>query len=377
MVIAQFYPIVGGAERQAQKLAKKLIQRGFDVSVVTGRYPGLKKSEIIDGIPVFRTRIFGIKRGNRIKFGGYILLFSMFWYLIKNRKKYDIIHIHQGLHPAFIGVLASRLLGKKSLIKIGNSGERFDFKLLSQKPIFGPMMAKYILNADKIIAISSQIEQELLNFGFRLEQIIKIPNGVEEPSTYDKIQLSTLRKKLGIPQDACMVVFVGSLSPKKNIRKLIEAWGLVVAQSNKKIKLILLGEGEQRREIERLVNSKSLDEYVELKGKVNNVGEYLTVSDVFVLPSLVEGLSNALLEAMAYGVACAASSIPGNIDIIKHEQNGLLFSPEDETEIASQLLRLIGDSSLRERLGSKAVETIERKYTLDRVTEKYCELYIQ
>lgn len=375
MVIAQFYPIVGGAERQAQKLAKELIQRGFDVSVATGRYPGLKKSEVVDGIPVFRSRICGIKRGNLIKFGTYSFMLSLFWYLVKNRKKYDIVHIHQGLQPAFVGVLASRLLGKKSLIKIGNSAERFDLKILSQKPIFGPMMAKYTLNADKIIATSSQIEQDLLDFGFRSEQIVKIPNGVEYVSSPNESQIVTLKKKLEIPENTTIVTFVGRLLPKKNIRKLIEAWSIVVAQSNKKVKLLLLGEGEQRSEIENLVNSRSLEEYVELRGMVNNVGEYLTVSDVFVLPSVVEGLSNALLEAMAYGVACAVSNIPGNVDLIEDEENGLLFSPDNETEIAAQLLRLIENPGLRKKLAQKAREKIEQGYTLHKVADAYIRLY--
>ena len=248
MVIGQFYPIVGGAERQAQKLAKTLIRKGLSVTVATGRRHGLKKQEIIDGIPIFRTCI-----GKKYV---YKFMFSLFWFLLRNWSRYDIIHIHQGLYPAFVGVLASRLLNKKSIVKIGNSGERFDLKILTEMLPFGGAVAKYILHVDKVVAISNQIERDLLDFGFKKEKILRIPNGVEIGNKPNREQASNIRKNLHIPENTIIVTFVGSIIPKKNVRRLIEAWDIVVAQSDRPVKLIILGDGAQRDEINILVELK-------------------------------------------------------------------------------------------------------------------------
>ena len=94
-----------------------------------------------------------------------------------------------------------------------------------------------------------------------------------------------------------------------------------------------------------------------------------------MLPSVVEGLSNALLEAMSYGLACAVSEIPGNVDLIKHERNGLLFPHDDINEMAKQILRLIENEELREKLGSQALETIKQGYTLEKVADSYIDVY--
>ena len=367
MVIGQFYPIVGGAERQAQKLAKTLIRKGLSVTVATGRHHGLKKRGIVDGIPIFRTCI-----GKKYV---YKFMFSLFCFLLRNRSKYDIIHIHQGLYPAFVGVLASRLLNKKSIIKIGNSGERFDLKVLAEMLPFGGAVAKYILHVDKVVAISDQIEQDLLNFGFNDEKILRIPNGVEIVNKPNSEQASNIRKKLHIPENTIIATFVGSIVPKKNVGRLIEAWEIIVARSDKPVKLIILGDGAQKDEITNLVELKKLREYVRLCGEVDNVEEYLAISDIFVLPSVVEGLSNALLEAMSHGLACAVSEIPGNIDLIKHERNGLLFPYDDINEMAKQILKLIDDEELREKLSSQALETIKQSYTLEKVADSYIDVY--
>jgi glycosyltransferase involved in cell wall biosynthesis len=110
-------------------------------------------------------------------------------------------------------------------------------------------------------------------------------------------------------------------------------------------------------------------------GQQENVQDYLEASDVFVLPSRMEGLCNALMEAMAVELACVASAIGGNVDLIADGDSGLLFASEDVGQLAAALVRLLSDGTERRRLGRRAREVIEARYALDRVASRYVALY--
>ena len=218
MVIGQFYPIIGGAENQALNLSKSLIRKNISVSVVTLRKGNLRKFEYVKGIPVFR--IFS----PRIRcIGKYIYLVTFFLYLVKNRNNYDIIHIHQGLSPAFAAVLAGKILRKKTIIKIGNCSERFDIKILKNSYLIGRFMAAVLKKADAIIYINSEMKKELIKERFPRERLYYIPNGVDveiyEPPKNEK-EKQAMKEKLNLPLDK-IVLFVGTLYPKKNLEFLI------------------------------------------------------------------------------------------------------------------------------------------------------------
>ncbi|MGA2318546.1 MAG: glycosyltransferase, partial [Thermodesulfobacteriota bacterium] len=126
MVISQFYPMIGGAEKQAQILARKLIERGVTVDIVTGWWKsGTARKEKIDGIQVFRNfacwGMFGIKRIRTM--GALIYMMSLSLFLIRRKKRYDLIHIHQVLYPAFVSALIAKgIFDKPILVKMGCSG---------------------------------------------------------------------------------------------------------------------------------------------------------------------------------------------------------------------------------------------------------------
>ena len=98
-------------------------------------------------------------------------------------------------------------------------------------------------------------------------------------------------------------------------------------------------------------------------------------ADLFVLPSRAEGMSNALLEAMTFGLPVVASDVPGNAHLIQHNVNGLLFESENPEALAKSLSLLLGQASLREKLGKEARRTIDARYSLDSVADQYIKLY--
>lgn len=141
MIVGQFYPFIGGAEKQTQKLAQKLIRHGIGVKVFTQRLKNTPKFEVINNIPVTMISCFENIRLGKAK--AYIFGLNLLLRLIKQRKEYEIIHIHQALFPAYIGILAGRILDKRCIVKIGNSGIRFDLTMLEKNAADGEIPLCY------------------------------------------------------------------------------------------------------------------------------------------------------------------------------------------------------------------------------------------
>jgi len=380
MVISQFYPFVGGAERQAHLLSSALLKKGVSVKVITGWLkPDTARREIIDGVPVYRNfccwGMFGI-RGLR-PVGGLLYMLTLLAYLLIHRRDYDLIHVHQALYPAFVGVVAGKLLHKPVVVKTASSGITSDVVQIRRFP-FGELQLRYLLkNMESLVAISRLSGQEYVDLGFPKERIVHIPNGT---------RISSKRKtEYG---EARRVVAIGRLSREKGMDVLLRAWKPLIEKGTD-LKLILLGDGPEKSRLRSIAHSLSVSGSVEFLGNVESVSHYLEQADVFVLPSRTEGMSNALLEAMSYGVPCVATNVGGNVDILHGmagdlaideggyfiASGGVLVRSEDVSGLAAAIVRLIEDHGLRRALGGKARKLVEQGFSIDRVTARYMTLY--
>lgn len=375
LMISRFFsPVRGGAELQAQNLACKLIENGVDIQMTTSWwFWGTPQCEVIESLSVFRNfafwGFFGIK-GLR-KFGDYIYLVALFWYLWRNRNEYDLIHIHMLNQAAFPGVLAGLWLKKPTIIKLANSGLYSDIYKMQTKNLALPgskQMMPVILKADRFVAINRSIVEELLEIGVPKERILFIPNGVN----IDELVLKT---DYGLGDPICLL-FIGRLHHQKGLDVLLQAFSDIVAnRSEFRWRLILLGDGPLRYELKEMTRQLGINREVEFTGFVNNVPSYLNTSDIFILPSRSEGLSNALLEAMGCGLPCIATSVSGNVDLIDHFDSGILVPLNDPTALADAIITLTEEQSLRTRLGQAAYQKIEAMYDIETVASKYIELY--
>jgi glycosyltransferase involved in cell wall biosynthesis len=173
------------------------------------------------------------------------------------------------------------------------------------------------------------------------------------------------------------VVFVGRLHPNKGLDVLLPAFKKIIGNRPDLCwRLWLFGDGPLRAELELLAKQLGISAEVKFWGWVENPAEaYRDQADIFVLPSRTEGVSNALLEAMAYGIPCVATSIGGNTDLIRHNENGLLINPDSEADLVEALLRLVDDATLRQNVGILARQTVQNEYSMDSVAERYIKLY--
>lgn len=380
MVISQFHPIIGGAEKQAQLLAETLIEKGIRVQVVTGSWKmRTSRKEIINGVQVFRNfsfwGMFGIKGLRPLAALTYMVTLGI--YLLLHRREFDLIHVHQALHPAFVSILMGKqVLRKPVIVKTASSGVTSDINQLKQYPL-GNFQLRYLLrNMGYLVAVSRVGGKEFNDIGFPESQIEYIPNGVALPqegkTTYGKMK---------------RVITAARLSREKGIDILIKAWANVV-QQEKNLKLIIVGNGPLKGELKKLCMELGVAELVEFAGMVQNVKERLRDADLFVLPSRAEGLSNALLEAMSHGLPCIATNVGGNVELIGEDnhnkimpgefmtaRNGLLVNPDDVEGISKAMVYLIRNRIEREEMGAQGRLYIGENYSIDLIADKYITLY--
>jgi glycosyltransferase involved in cell wall biosynthesis len=208
---------------------------------------------------------------------------------------------------------------------------------------------------------------ELVAAGVPYSRIVHLPNGVETEEFAPRPDYAL--------HDPPTVIYVGRLHPQKGIGVLLEAAARLRASEAIDFRIVLVGDGPAGEELRLQARCLGLGDGVQFAGATERVAEHLQAADIFVLPSRSEGLSNALLEAMASGLPVVATAIPGNVDVITHGRNGMLVAVDDPEALASACAGLLGDRSRREELGRAARMTVEARYSLDRVARDYLALY--
>lgn len=363
MIIQGYHPPVGGAERQLAALAPLLQARGVEVHVLTRRYPGLLPFEIVRGVPVHRLPIPGPKAVAS-------LTFTLAALPLLGRLRPDIIHAHELLSPATTAALGKALLNVPVIVKVLRGGRMGDITKIKNRPGATLRLALLRHSVDAFIAISREIDAELAEIGIPPERRPFIPNGVDTerfappgPETRH-----TRRAALGLP-DGPVALFAGRLVAEKRVDHLLDLWPGVRAVHPEAL-LLVLGTGEEEARLRRAAGAG-----VRFAGEVADVAPYLQAADLFLLPSASEGLSNALLEAMAAGLPAVATAVGGAPDLITHGENGWLVPPSDPEALRSAILALLGDPDRRARLGRRARERVECQYALPVVAGRLRALY--
>jgi sugar transferase (PEP-CTERM/EpsH1 system associated) len=231
--------------------------------------------------------------------------------------------------------------------------------------------------ADRVVSVSYQLRDlHAGRTGFAAHKIRVIHNGVDSRRFHpDPETRVRVRKQLGIlPEEFC-VGCVGNLLPVKDHLTLFQAFDKVVGVS-KTWRLLLLGEGSERPKLEAFADAHpEWRNRVSLLGSSDRVGELLNAMDVYVLPSLSEGISNSLLEAMATGLPVIATATGGNPEVIRDGECGLLFPTGDSGRLAENLLELRAQNDLRVRLGQRALRRVADAFSIDSMVRNYAQMY--
>ncbi len=363
MIIQAYHPIVGGAERQLGVIAPLLVERGLEVHILTRRYPGLASFEIIDGIPVHRLAIPGPMPVASLVFtlGGLAAL---------SRIRPDVIHAHELLSPTTTGVGAKILFGTPLVAKVLGGGAMGDISKLKRNPISAIRLNTILKKVDRFITISREIACELNQAGIPEQKLISIPNGVDTDRfrPVNDEEKRKLEKALHLPE-GIRCIYTGRLEEEKNVAWLASIWG-EIRSKHPQASLLAIGAGSEEENIRQ-----DAPQGVFLLGEKSDVRPYLQSSDIFILPSKREGLSNALLEALACGLPAIATDVGGNRELIEDGVNGLLIPSNDSGRMVSVVNQLLDDTAARKRMGLKAREFVLEHYRIEKTIDRLICLY--
>jgi glycosyltransferase involved in cell wall biosynthesis len=369
-LIAYFHPFESGAERQALAQGTELVRLGHEVHVVTHAMPGVPRDEDVRGIRVHRW-VRSSKRGPLFSVS---FVASAVKALRRLRLHYDLVHTHQALWESVAAGLArgvGLLRGAPTVVQPASSGFYGEAQEL-RRTRGAALLRRLALRNDAFVAISADIEREWLALGVAPERIVRIASGVD--SRHFAPGPSRLESESGWPPRP-MAVFTGRLHPQKNLDVLIDAWPAVAGATG--ASLVLVGQGPERERLEERARALGVADRVRFTGPVIDVAEALRAADVFVLPSVAEGMSNSLLEAMATGLPCVASDIGGNQDLLGPCEAGVLVPGATADRWADALIALFRDPERRARLGASARRRIDEEFALDRIVGRYVALYRQ
>ena len=226
---------------------------------------------------------------------------------------------------------------------------------------------------DCFIAASDSIHTVLLNDGIAASNIVTVHEGID----IHRIQVETMANihaELWLPVQAPIVGAIGALTPEKGHRHLIDAAALVVREVPD-ARFVILGEGELRPALERQIRELHLDKHVFLPGFRQDVLGFLRAFDVFVMPSLSEGLGTSLLDAMAASKATVATNTGGIPEVVVDGETGLLVPPRDHQALAHAIATLLKDQKRREKMGAAGLERVQRIFSAEQMVEKTLEVY--
>ena len=283
----------------------------------------------------------------------------------------DLLHTHlfgDTLH----GYLAARRSGRMPMVTTLHIGPEGWNRL--QRLAYPHLLA----NSRRAVACSASVRTHVERaYPRAVRRMDVISNGIETPSIEGPgLERNQLLEELGFPADSLLFATVGRLSEQKGYRYLLSAMAeLVRRDADTPARLVLLGDGELRPDLEEQVREEGIAEQVCFAGFRPDIGPILRVVDGVVFSSLYEGLPIALLEAMAAGCCLAVTDIPGNLDAVRHEREALVVATGQSAPLADALERLVREPDLRAELGAGARRRFEASFTAAGMVERYETLY--
>lgn len=228
---------------------------------------------------------------------------------------------------------------------------------------------------DGFIAVSGDVKKAMLEIiGPIGDKVTVICNGVDTQKYRQTVDKRFVRNHLGLAADTRLIALVATLKEQKGHRYLIEALTSIVPQ-HPDVHVLFIGDGPLRGELQLQVERLHLDGHIHFLGSRRDVPELLAASDLFVLPSLWEGLAMALLEAMATGLPVVASEVSGTVQVITPSESGILVPPGDTQPLAQAIEQLLNDSMLAQTMGVAAKRRVEEKFSAQKQADEHLALY--
>ncbi|MDQ4027891.1 MAG: glycosyltransferase family 4 protein [Actinomycetota bacterium] len=361
--VASFDPI-GGMQNHTAELTRALDRLGFRQTVVTSRPPGyppvsragrftVRRVEL--PIPTFR-QFYGVAAATRVA----------------RLDRHDVVHMHLGEDLAIVplGTLASKRRAPTVLTIHCDLGRTFNGRGARAAVLrsFGSRLERIgARQAHAVIVLSESAKKAMLEWSIEEERVHVIPPGVV-PELF-KGPFADPLPSVGRPR----IIYVGRIAQQKDVQTLVRAVAFLRSNAH----LVIVGDGPDRRRMERLAESLGIRERLTITGFVRHekVPAFLHHADVLVLPSRFEELGSVLLEGMCIGMPIVASRVRGITSVIDHESNGLLVSPGDSQGFAAAIDRVLANRLLARRLAHQS-HAGSARFTWSSLADRVASIYL-
>ena len=371
-----FFPVIGGVESNAERLARYLVGRHVPAQVLTKRIRrDLPDHEHRDGISVHRVGPYG----ERSSFGKWRVLPATVRWLIQHAADYDVVCCVDYRATGAAALLARRATRRRVVFQAQTtgvlSGDNMNPLLRSvavgehgaiARGLKAPVRALYG-GADAYACISRDIERETLVCGIPRERVHYMPNAIDMAHFHpaEPGERLRLRRQFNLPLDRPVCLFVGRLSREKGVLDLLEAWRLVQPSD---ARLVMAGPDMTGHAWDAgapgraFVAQHNLGAHVRVVGPLADVAPMMQAADLVVQPSHFEALGLSAIEALACGVPVVASAVGGLLDFIVDGDNGRLTPPHDPRALAACIGPLLTDSGARAAMAARARASVLGDY---------------
>lgn len=355
-----------GAERVVVSLLAELRNSRFPgvlgcIREVEGQIPPIAAEAERCGVDVtFFTMGRGFSRDGLHQIAGFV-----------DKRRIRVIHSHGYKPNIMLGVRRPR--GTKVLSTV-HGWAKHTATLRGRLYEYADAVA--LRRLDLVVAVSQAVERDLASRGVAGRRVSVIHNGIACPGDWGATDPTSLRAEIGLPKSAFVIGAVGRLVAVKGYEYLIDAMRDVVRMIPDS-HLVIAGEGPLLDQLRGRVERHGLAQRISFAGYQSEIRRFLAMLDVFVMPSLSEGLPMALLEALCCGKAAIGTSVGGIPEVISDRENGILIPPSDAKCIAKGIAEIHGDETFKTSLSRRARASVEKDFSSEAMARKYSSLYLE
>lgn len=363
----------------------KRLTKSFNIIVVSPHYPKAKQIEDWSGIKVVRFKYFWPQQWQKLCYDGgmpanikknklliLVMPFLLICHFLKvvaliKREKVDLLHAQWFLTAGLVASVAAKIY-KKPLVVTAHGSD-----VLALKGLIWDKVRRFIIsNATQVTAVSSVIAEELsANSALRQSSIKLTPMGVDT-SLFARQNI----KESGIDKKERILLFIGRLDRQKGLEYLIQAMPAILTKYPAS-RLNIIGYGPHENYMRQLVSKMGLNKKIVFIGSLPNkkLPVYYSQAEIFILPSMSEGLPVSILEAMACQCPVIATSVGGIFSLIQNEDNGLLIEPRSSDEICQAVFNLYANQELKEKIIKNAYNLVRHKYDWSILASQLADIY--
>ncbi len=352
---------IGGLQQVVVNICRTINRDKFDVSVLCLRARG----EFVPEIENMGIRVFFLPQKAGPDYFSFLKVAK-----ILRHERIDVIHTHN-TQPFIDGTIGALLSGVKTIVHTDHARDFPD----KRRYMFAEWFMSYF--AHKVVGVSDHTSNNLVKYEhISQKKIATIVNGIDEAKYDIFVDKDKKRTELMIQKKGPVIGLGVRLSEQKGITYLLQAIPAVVKQFPD-ISVVIAGQGALENSLKEETRSLGIAEHVFFVGPRLDMPELLKLFDVYVLPSLWEGLPMVLLEAMAAGCPIVATDVGGNFTVIKNKYNGSIIKPKRPDLLASEIIRVLSDKQTISRYINNSFDIFQKQFSANIMTREYEKLYLR